>query len=564
MLSKDLRAFYEASPMKEGVLCWYPFLAGASVLDLSGGALNRLLRERCGSVSVEAASGGKQFDYVVVMDTWDFSVEALKALYERLNAHGRLLFAYENPFAMRYWSGKRSPKNGLQYDALFGWDGRVSAAELRMRLERAGFEGQKWYYPLTDHWFAWEVYSENYLPDEYFNQRFLAYIDDDDDLAFDERWLYREVVRNGAFPFLCGAYLVEARACALDEPCPVDYAAVTASRAPSKRFATTVRSDGTVRKTPLHEDGLASLQNTLRNHQDLAALGVNVLEMTLADGELVMPKLDLPTLFDYWAKKLTDGTFDPNELYNHYDRIRDAIYRASANGKCYWELVPANCFYDAESDDLIFFDQEYCWEGVSPDVAVVRALWALKYSLAFRDDERVKECVQALIGRYNLAERWDELSKLADEKTREEVFGEGTAALSRASDEAARKIAAKWDARWNEGLYQWEDSRRRQEQIFRPAAGRLKSMGFRSPAIYGYGKRGKELQTALEDAEVNIAAIIDKKLRMYASLEQLPKDSGADVIIVSIWGGAPVADELRAKTGLPVYTLEELTDDGTH
>ncbi len=32
----------------------------------------------------------------------------------------------------------------------------------------------------------------------------------------------------------------------------------------------------------------------------------------------------------------------------------------------------------------------------------------------------------------------------------------------------------------------------------------LKSMGFRSPAIYGYGKRGKELQTALEDVSFSV------------------------------------------------------------
>ena len=220
MVSDGLKKFYNSSPMREGVLCWYPFKQKASILDLSDGVLTELLYNRCGKALLGSQSC-KRFDYVVVLDPQDFSKEALQGYYNLLNPHGRLLLAYENPFSLRYWNGKQSPETEGKYDTLFGLDGRVSKSEMQLRLEQAGFEGQKWYYPLTDHWFAREIYSEGYLPNEFLNQRFKPYIAVEEP-NFDERNLYREIIRNGAFEFMCGAYLVEARVSAEDVPCNVD------------------------------------------------------------------------------------------------------------------------------------------------------------------------------------------------------------------------------------------------------------------------------------------------------------------------------------------------------
>lgn len=408
MLKGELLEFYESSPMKDALLCWYPF-------------------------------EHKKTDYIVLRDPKDYSVKTLISLRNRLSEHGRLLLAYENPFALRYWNGKRSPETGKPFDSLFGRDCRPSKAELETRLSQAGFEGQKWYYPLTDHWFTREVYSENYLPDEYLGQRFIPYMDGDEEYSYVERPLYREIIRGGAFSFMCGAYLVEARACKMTAPCPVDYAAVTAYRETSKRFATTIRNDGYVYKFPLHPDGILSLENTQKNHEELARLGVDVLPLERRGDMLVMPRVNLPTLWDYWAKKHTNGTFDKNEMYEHFDLIRDAIFKAAESGKCFWELVPANCFYDAQDNRLIFFDQEYASENDPPEKALVRAIWALNYSEALKNDPMKPEWLDALKKRYNLEGKWDELSKSARTETKN-VFGNGCAPLEQATKKAAEKI----------------------------------------------------------------------------------------------------------------------------
>ena len=545
--------FYNSSPMREGILCWYPFGAGASVLDLSGGALTELLRRQCGRVvSGSDADGNEAFDYAVVLDPEDFSVDALGRLKNRLNPRGRLLLAYENPFALRYWSGKSSPVTGLPYDSLFGNDGRVGAAELRIRLKLAGFEGQKWYYPLADHWFTHEVYSESFLPDEYMNQRFIPYIADDFALQFDERGLYREVIRGGAFEFMCGAYLVEARTCVSDAPCVVDYAAVTALREPAKRFATTVRNDGKVLKTPLHPAGKKSIGNILRNNEELARLGVDIVPVKLENESLSMPRINLPTLLDYWAKKLTAGSFDESEMFDQFDRIREVILKASKTGKCYWELVPANCFYDVGKDELIFFDQEYYWEGVSPDVAVTRAILALIYSPAFNAEPRARGWLELLKERYGLAKRWEELSDIADVKTRDEVFGDGAYPLAVESGHAAERAA--------ERKAEYEESARRYKRFY-PIIGKLNNLGIKRAAIYGFGLRGRTLREVFINGAIEIAAIFDKKINIKKPMEDLLTETNTDMVIVSILNGGDIAADLRRRTDIPVYTMEELLDE---
>jgi hypothetical protein len=431
-LTGKLLDFYNSSAMREAVLCWYPFAEGSKVLDLSNGALSDLLRRSGCAVETEPEEqrSGHDYDYVVVLDPSDFGVAALEQYRAALGPHGRLLLAYENPYALRFWAGHTAPNTGRPYDTLFsrGDNPLPARMELAARLEKAGFPALSWYYPLTDHWLTSEVYSESYLPNEFFNQRFLPYLDDDPGLRFDERELYREVVRGGAFAFMCGAYLVEACACADDRPCSVDYAAVTAYREPQKRFATILSSDGTACKLPLHEHGKETVRRIAANHAALRALGINALACTVEDDargmpRLVMPRLELPTLYDYWAERLALGMLTDSEVTEVFDRIRDDIYRAATDGTCYWELVPANCFYEEVNDKLIYFDQEYCSADVSPAIAVARAVSALRYSAVFASEPRMQELYASLLTRYHLQEDRDMIKELFALDTYTEVFG---------------------------------------------------------------------------------------------------------------------------------------------
>jgi len=437
-LSFKLRNFHRSSPMREGVLCWYPFEVGAKVLDYSGGVLTELLHHR-GLVCID---GNTTADYIVVLDLAMHDTDTLKSLYGRLSSRGRMLIAYENPFALRFWAGANAPNTGLPYDSLFGrGDGSMpSKAELSERLIHTGFAGQKWYYLATDHWFTREVYSDGYLPSECMNHRVVPYISDDKFLQFDERPLYREVIRGGAFRFMCGAYFVEVCKHPDDSPCNVDYAAITAYREPAKRFATIVKNNGTVCKIPLHRDGIKTTQQIYKNHMDLSDLNLNIIETKLESNSLIMPRLDMPTLQDYWAVKLLKGKLDDGELFRHYDLIIESIYKSSVKGRCYWELVPANCFYDKTLDEIIFFDQEYSWNNTVPEAAIARALIPLECSPILKANPRSEGWLNTLKIRYGLTGKWDDLYKLARVKMHKEVFGNGESLLESATRHAKKRI----------------------------------------------------------------------------------------------------------------------------
>jgi hypothetical protein len=305
-----------------------------------------------------------------------------------------------------------------------------------------------------------------------------------------------------------------------------------------------VRNDGTVRKIPLCAEGSESVSRILRNHEELARLGVNVIPLHFDDGYIAMPRLDLPTLWDYWARKLSQGTFDPEEMFRHFDRIRDIIHLASAEGKCYFELVPANCFFDEINDAFIFFDQEYFWENASPEIAVVRALLSIMYSAVFKKVKLSQYWLDTLIRRYSLEERHKEFLEHTDMEIYREIFGGGADTLLNATLKAVSRI---------------NSTARR--LLFAYVPEKLRNMGYHKPIIYGYGVRGRDFEYAMKCAGLSPALIIDKKLDNCDLVGRMQTINDADVVIVSIRGGASIAEDLRKQTNLPVFLLEELTGE---
>ncbi len=246
-------------------------------------------------------------------------------------------------------------------------------------------------------------------------------------------------------------------------------------------------------------------------------------------------------------------------LFAHFDRIRDAINASAKEGRCYWELVPANCFYNAEKDELIFFDQEYYWEDIDPDMVLVRAIYALKYSAHFQKDPKTEVWMNSLKERYNLTEKWDSLAELADEKTREYVFNTiNTKPLARAVERAKMRDTERESERIAERV--------RYEKMC-IAVNSLQSMGIQHPAIYGYGIRGKMLRYVLEMVDIDPACIVDKQLPfvcgvpLFDSVDKISAENTPDAIVVTpVKGAGEIAAELRKKVNCHVLTIEELTN----
>jgi hypothetical protein len=593
--------------MRESILNWYPFDPAGAVLELNAdmGAVTGLLCERCARVvsvekkrfkakAVAARYGDKNnltvingdiadvlaitepssahaipraFDYIVAIDPESLEPEYLRRLLGLLSPHGRLLLAAENRFALRYWCGKSSPKTGLPFAGPTGRDGLLSKEELSARLLAAGFAGLKWYYPLTDHLFAREIYSEAMPPNRFLNSRFAPYIRPDQSLIMNEGELYEDVIAGGAFKFMCNAYLAEARKRASDPACDVDYAALTTYRSAENRFATTVHSDGTARKTALRPEGMQRLEDMAKHHAALRERGINAIPVTLSKNAAVMPRVRRETLWDYWQTTLRANKFDEEAVIRTFDRLRDVIMASSeceppgARGAdprlgpiqktAYPELVPANCFYDPENDEFTFFDQEYAREYCPASVPLSRALLSLRYSPVFLSDARVSALLPRLIERYGLKDCWDLLEKTEDDFLRSVFNFEATEALE--TETAKARAVIRMNMIENEC-----------KKIAVYVQNRWKRIG-----LYGYGKRGGRLYARLRAEGTEIAFLIDRAAAnaapepaipsIFESLDAVPPNEVFEAVIVTPKAdGDAIAEDLRGMVNCPVATFDEI------
>ncbi len=241
--------FFHLSPIRENVLAWYRFKEDASVLevDACNGALTGILCERCARVTVTVFSPyraeiiGKrysdrenldiyvgavgamkftqEFDYIIVVNSLENIQEEkrqqyLKTLNKMLKEDGSLLCAVDNRYGIRYLCGARECHTGTAYDGVngypFGATGRsLDRQELLKLLNNSGFSHVKMYYPLPDLYLTQKVYSDETLPlpDIYENMQtaYWGY----DTMKGNENNLYRDALRNEAFPFVAPVFFAE-------------------------------------------------------------------------------------------------------------------------------------------------------------------------------------------------------------------------------------------------------------------------------------------------------------------------------------------------------------------
>jgi hypothetical protein len=366
---------------------------------------------------------------------------------------------------------------------------------------------------------------------------------------------------------MCNAYLVEARKRVSDPACDVDYAALTTYRSAENRFATTVHADGTARKTALRPEGMRRLEDMEKHHAALRERGINAVPVTLSKNAAVMPRVRRETLWDHWQTMFRAGLFDEEALIRTFDRIRDIIMSSSeceppgAHGAdprlgpvqktAYPELVPANCFYDPESGELTFFDQEYSREYCPASVPLSRALLSLRYSPAFSQDARVSALLPRLIERYGLKDCWDLLENIEDDFLRSIFNFESTEALNTETSKA--RAVVRMNMIENEC-----------KKVVAYVQNRWKRIG-----LYGCGKRGGRLYAFLRDAGTEIAFMVDRAVetaapepaipRIFESFGAVPKDTVFEAVVVTPkTDGGAIAEDLRERVNCPVATFDEI------
>jgi hypothetical protein len=154
-----------------GILCWYPFVQNSSVSDLSKGFLTDLLKEKYDKILDGDAN--EKADYAVVWEPHEISDYYLQYLHSKLKPTGKLLLIFENPEGIRKIC--KEVFDSIKFNA-FNVRNLTYKEQVKRMLETVGFKKQKWYYPLANHRITFEVFSDNFMTNEFLgNQPFLFF-----------------------------------------------------------------------------------------------------------------------------------------------------------------------------------------------------------------------------------------------------------------------------------------------------------------------------------------------------------------------------------------------------
>ncbi len=468
LISDDERwkIFYHLSGMRKSLLNWYEFKKDSSLLEVGGsfGALTGLFCDKCREVvSIErfvrraeqiyerhktrdnlTVYAGRiedirfpgKFDYITVIGTLEYIGKGkadrsiysdyLKKLKTLLKPQGVMLIAVENRYGLKYFCGAPEPHTGIPFSGINGYPYGSSGYSFSRKemidiLESAGFRHYKFYYPLPDYKLPQLIYSQDYIPQASIRERVIPYYLNPSALLAYENDLYDDIVENRVLGFFSNSFLIE---CSDSEDfCDVLYAAVSTDRGREDGFATTIHSNGTVKKTALYPEGIRRLESIVKNHEELQARNIRVIDSRISGNALLMPYMENDTLSEYLKKIIR---VDTEKFIYLFDRLYEIILKSSVHTtsdnklncnddsldfgvileKAYIDMIPINCFYD--SGDFIFFDQEFTREYYPAKYVIFRAL---KYTYYFIKDADDHVPLAFMKNRYGLADLWDLFDK---------------------------------------------------------------------------------------------------------------------------------------------------------
>lgn len=386
-----------------------------------------------------------KFDYIVITgimeracggssDRNDY-VRYLKKVSGLLKEDGILLLAVDNRLGLRYFCGEKESHGGKPFEGISRYPQGTrgysfSREELKDIVKRAGLSQRQLYYPLPDYKMPQLIYSDDYLPEQNLKERLIPYYLNQTTLVASEQELYQDVVENGMFPFFANSFLME---CSLNDAreqtaqSHVIYAAVSTDRGKVRSYATTIRKGGIVRKTPLFSEGKDNAVRLYENIEDLKQHQIPVAEHTLQpDGSLELPFVSWPTLSNYIKEIFKDNQ---EELFSILDRIYDYILQASPQvpasenallkraetdqksldfgpilKKAYMELIPLNCFYNPDTKEFLYFDQEFVRENYPAKYVLFRAI---HYIYCFTPNAEQYCPRKNLIEKFGMEDTWD-------------------------------------------------------------------------------------------------------------------------------------------------------------
>ncbi|MDD2972466.1 MAG: class I SAM-dependent methyltransferase [Lachnospiraceae bacterium] len=307
---------YHLSPLRENIVDWIPVDKSMKVLEVGSGCgaitgafsrkagsvtcidlskkrsmINAYRHLECDNVTIQVGNFKDiepelpdDYDYIFLIGVFEYGQgymgtdtpyeDFMAILKKHMKPDGRLVIAIENKFGLKYWAGCKEDHYGTYFSGLEDYpNGGGVRTFTRRGLEKImranGIEEYSFYYPYPDYKFTTTVYSDEYLPQVGELSSNLRNFDRDRLQLFDEKNVFDNIIREGAFHEFSNSY-----ALVIGAPLDIKYAKFSNDRAEEYAIRTDILQDmagnRSVFKLPLSERAKEHIQNIYTAGERLA------------------------------------------------------------------------------------------------------------------------------------------------------------------------------------------------------------------------------------------------------------------------------------------------------
>ncbi len=421
----ELKNYMLFSPNRKNIISWYDFKKESNILDLNPnfGEITGFLCEKSKKVTsildskikgeaiknrykdisnLEVIVGSlknivldENFDYAIIigLNTKQELIEKIDFAKKYLKNDGKILFAFDNKFGIKYWTGiKEDAPN--QYDQILGNVDKLSLDNINEILKQENLEAQI-FYALPDYKITNVIFSDKYMPNlESISSRHLPYYDENDDCEFSQRSAYIELLKNNPenFKFFANSYLCEISL--NKEFTDTKYANFEIDRKEQYGIKTVIKNDFVYKtaNSSLAKNHIETIKNNIKvlnenNIKTLDSFDEEKIISKFAKNAISLDRYIVKTCEENGideAKKILEkfvktiiGKFKEinipeKTIFEKYNiKINKENLHFIREGLI--DLCPQNCFYI--DNDFYIYDQEWYEENVPIEFIIFRIIF---------------------------------------------------------------------------------------------------------------------------------------------------------------------------------------------
>lgn len=402
--SNDINVVMALSELRKNIISWFPIRENSEILEIGGnyGEITEELCKKGKTVSIEPDKDKaqiiferlknvsnleiiskkldeikfeKKFDYIVLIgcveninniygeykNNSEALLELLKYLQTLLKPSGKILLAFDNKYAIKYWAGAVNNRGEIAYKSLFDEENALYKEKIEEIIKNACYNNIKFYYPLPDYKLANVIYSSEYLPKP--NEaklRYYAYYNDYSNIIFNEINAINSLARDGKFEHFTNSYFIEI---SNDEiMCDTKFVSFNNLRKRKNRLITRIVGDK-VYKESVEDESQQFMEEYLNNLDRLKKLGFNSIEK-IEENKAVSPYLNYMTLteklVDYAKNDNMDLFYETiNEWYEKLKNLLGIIQVINNENNKSGLNYTNNGFIDLTFDNVFVNNNEY-------------------------------------------------------------------------------------------------------------------------------------------------------------------------------------------------------------